>query len=200
MSDEGLLTRPTLTLPDAEGELVRAAYAEAEVILEYGSGGSTVMAADMPGKCVFSVESDQKWAQMMRDWFAANPPVKGSKVHIVWSDIGATKEWGHPVNAEKHRRFCRYPLEVWSLPEFRQPDVVLIDGRFRPGCAMAAAFLTKKPVRLLVDDYVPRKLYHKIEEYLGPPCLTGRMAEFEVRPMSVDPTKLITIIEMMTRP
>lgn len=39
---------PALSFPPAEAEAVRRAYA-AEVVLEYGSGGSTVLAAAMPG-------------------------------------------------------------------------------------------------------------------------------------------------------
>ena len=71
------IARPELTLPDAEAALIRAAYAKADVILEYGSGGSTVLASELPGKSVFSVESDRDWAQMMRGWLAQNPPAAG---------------------------------------------------------------------------------------------------------------------------
>lgn len=42
-------------MPPAEAEALRMAYEEAEVILEYGSGGSTVVAAELPGKHVTSV-------------------------------------------------------------------------------------------------------------------------------------------------
>ena len=38
--------RPDLTFPAPVAEAVRAAYAQAECILEYGSGGSTVLAAE----------------------------------------------------------------------------------------------------------------------------------------------------------
>ena len=154
-----VITRPELTFPEAEATRLCAAYAEASVILEYGSGGSTVVAAEKPGTKVVSVESDRHWAQMMRSWFEANPPAEGSQVDIVWSDIGTTKAWGHPVDDSEWRRYARYPLEVWGLPEFAQPDVVLVDGRFRQGCALATAFLTQKPVDLFFDDYVQRKHY-----------------------------------------
>lgn len=199
MSDT-IIARPKLTLPEGEAERLRAAYADAKVILEYGSGGSTVMAAEMPGKQVFSVESDKDWAQMMRGWFDQNPPSDNGAVDVIWSDIGETGDWGYPINHESWRRYPGYPLEVWHLPEFRQPDVVLIDGRFRVGCAMATAFLTTRPVVLLVDDYKHQKAYHAIEEFLGTPRMTGRMAEFEVTPMPVPVDRLLAIIHMMTAP
>ncbi|WP_442970326.1 hypothetical protein [Roseovarius sp. E0-M6] len=198
MTSLEMISRPDLTLPEAEAARVRAAYEGARVILEYGSGGSTVMAGEMPGKRVFSVESDGEWAAMMRGWFEANPP--RSEVDIIWSDIGDTKEWGYPKGTAEYIRFPRYPLEVWGLPEFTQPDVVLVDGRFRTGCAMATALRTEKPVTLLFDDYKPRKQYHRVERYLGQPVYHGRLAEFEVTPMTLDPAHLLKTIEMMLRP
>lgn len=200
MDANASISRPELTLPPAEAERLRDAYQAAAVILEYGSGGSTILAGEMPGKTVFSVESDRDWAQMMRGWFDLNPPAEASSVDVIWSDIGETREWGYPKSSKEWRRFANYPLDVWHLPEFRQPDVVLVDGRFRAGCAMATAFLTTRPVTLLVDDYRRRQGYHAIEEFLGAPRLTGRMAEFQVSPMPVPADRLLTIIQMMTRP
>ncbi|WP_235866627.1 hypothetical protein [Primorskyibacter flagellatus] len=193
-------TRPELTMPVPEAALLRAEYARAEVILEYGSGGSTVLAAEMPGKTVFSVESDNGWAQMMRAWFNDNPPSEGTSVDVIWSDVGETKEWGRPVDDSQWRRYPRYPLEVWGLPEFRQPDVVLVDGRFREGCALAAAFMAQRPLVLLFDDYAQRKNYHAVEEFLGTPEMTGRMARFDVTPQPVPPAQLLRIMQLMVRP
>ncbi|WP_226621145.1 hypothetical protein [Alloyangia pacifica] len=195
-----LLTRPELTLPEAEASLLRAEYARAEVILEYGSGGSTVLAGEMLGKTVFSVESDRDWAQMMRRWFAETPPAAGTEVDVIWSDIGPTKQWGHPVDEIEWRSFPEYPLKVWELPEFRQPGVVLVDGRFREGCALAAAFLTEKPLVLLFDDYAPRHHYHKVEHWLGRPQMTGRMARFEIVPQAFPVKDLLRIMKLTVRP
>lgn len=200
MTENAAIARPELTMPEAEAAHVAAAYGAADVILEYGSGGSTVLASELPGKYVFSVESDEQWARMMQSWFAQNPPATGSHVEVIWSNVGETGDWGTPINNREWRRYAEYPLGVWHLPEFRQPDVVLVDGRFRAGCALATAFLTQRPVRLLVDDYKRRKGYHAIEAYLGAPTLIGRMAEFEARPMAVPADRLLQIIKMMTRP
>ena len=193
-----MIARPELTLPEAEAAMLRAAYERAGVILEYGSGGSTVMGAEL-GKRVVSVESDRDWAQMMRGWFAQNPP-KG-EVDVIWSDVGPTKEWGHPVDDRAWKRFARYPLEVWDLPEFAHPDVVLVDGRFRVGCALATAYRITRPVALYFDDYVPRKRFHEVEEFIGPPAeIAGRMARFELMPQSVPPEHLLRVVQLMTRP
>lgn len=188
--------RPELTFPKAEAEAVRLAYAHAQVILEYGSGGSTVLAAEM-GKRVTSVESDGKWARMMRDYFEANPP-KG-EVEVIHADIGPTREWGHPVDDRDWRRFAAYPLGVWQKGRMAaQPDVVLVDGRFRPGCALATAFNIEQPVTLLFDDYRNREQYHEIEDFVGQPTLIGRLAVFDINPMPVPSDRLLDVIRMMT--
>ena len=195
-----LIQRPQLTLPAAEAERLVEAYRAAQVILEYGSGGSTVLASELSGKRVFSVESDKGWADMMQGWLAQNPPAAGTQVDVIWSNVGPTGDWGRPVDDTAWRHYAEYPLAIWQQDDFVQPDVVLVDGRFRPGCAMATAFCTAKPVVMLVDDYKRRAGYHAIEEFLGAPRLIGRMAEFEVVPMAVPAHRLLPIIKMMMRP
>ncbi|MET4130078.1 hypothetical protein [Roseovarius sp. MBR-6] len=200
MTDTPTITRPELTLPEAEAAHLRAAYEDASAILEYGSGGSTVMASEMPGKRVWSVESDEAWAAMMRGWLKANPPAPGTTVEVIWADIGPTEDWGHPADKSGYLRYARYPLGIWERTDVT-PDLVLVDGRFRTGCALAAALHAKGPLRLLFDDYAPRRHYHRIEEFIGAPRrMIGRMAEFELAPLTLAPRDLATAIEMMLRP
>lgn len=200
MTTTAPLSRPELTLPEPEAALLRDAYAQADVILEYGSGGSTVMAAEL-GKRVFAVESDKGWAQMMREWFAAHPPAAPGTVEILCSDIGPTRDWGHPVDERAWKRFARYPLEVWDMPGLPHPDVVLVDGRFRAGCALATAFRISRPVTLYFDDYTNRPRYHEVETFLGAPeRVVGRMARFALRPTPVPADRLLRVIHLMTRP
>lgn len=151
------------------------------------------MAAEMRGKRVTSVESDADWAQMMRDYLGQHR--WRSKVNIIHADIGPTTKWGHPDGPKDWRKYPGYPLKVWDSGI--APDVVLVDGRFRIGCALATAIHTHKPVRVLFDDYINRPRYHRVEEFLGRPQMTGRMAEFTVTPMPVQPDRLLRIIQLM---
>jgi len=200
MAQATAIARPGLTLPEPEAAHLRAAYAEADAILEYGSGGSTLLASEMPGKRVWSVESDPDWAGMMQDWLAANPPADGTEVEVIWADIGPTKQWGHPQSKAGYLRYPLYSLGVWERGDVA-PDVVLVDGRFRTGCALAVALYTQKPVRLLFDDYAPRRHYHRIESWIGAPRrMVGRMAEFEVVPVALPLERLSDAIGMMLRP
>ncbi|GGE03411.1 hypothetical protein SAMN05421774_101624 [Gemmobacter megaterium] len=190
--------RPELTLPQAEAALVRATYDQAGVILEYGSGGSTVMAAEMPGKTVFSVESDHGWLTMMEGWFAANPPASTVRMHH--GDIGPTGAWGRPADETTFRKWPGYALSVWDRPDFVQPDVVLIDGRFRAACLMTVALRTTRPVTVLFDDYTERKPYHTVETLLPRAGTVGRMVRFEVAPMALPPERLQWLVGLYQRP
>ena len=173
-------TRPDLTFPDAEANHVRAAYRDARAILEYGSGGSTVVAAEMAGKYVLSVESDRDWAMQLQLYLDdANPPSPATVWHV---DIGETGDWGRPRDHRAWRQFPNYALGIWDEPFFRHPDVILIDGRFRAACLMAALLRVERPVRVLFDDYFDRDRYHVVEEVIRPSAQIGRMAEFAVAP------------------
>lgn len=187
-------------MPDEVAELVADAYARADTILEYGAGGSTVLAADLPGKHITSVESDRGWVRRMRRWFSANPPAQGTSVDVVWADIGKTSDWGHPADEGDWRKFAHYPLGVWQRRVTPHPDVVLVDGRFRIGCALATAFNITRPVTLLFDDYTRHRGFRQVEEYLGAPTMTGRMARFRIAPAAIPANRLLQIIKFMSRP
>lgn len=190
-----VMARPDLTLPEAEAQVLRKAYAAAQVILEYGTGGSTLLAAEMQGKTIFAVENDRRWLKMMRDWIAGNPGV--SPVHLHRADTGATRRWGHPRNETVWRQYADYPLGVWDRDDFLHPDVVLIDGRFRVGCFLATIFRITRPVTVLFDDYLPRLTYRVVEEWFPPAEITGRLARFEVSPVVIDPRSLRRVIGLM---
>ncbi len=191
------IDRPFLTLPEAEAEALAAAYRGAGVIVEYGSGGSTALAADM-GKTVFSVESDAAWCANMQAWFDSRP-AKG-RVTLHHADVGPTRKWGMPEGVAAFRRFPDYALSVWDLPGFEHPDVVLIDGRFRPACLLATAFRISRPVTVLFDDYAERIAYHGVEEMFRPKAMHGRMAEFSVEPTAFPVNRLSWVMGWFLKP
>lgn len=188
---------PTLTFPPEEAALVRAQYGKARVILEYGSGGSTLLAASMPGKYVMAVESDRAWAvdlQLQIDQAALPSPA------VVWHvDIGTTGRWGRPVDDTGWQRYHHYPLSIWSEPFFRHPDVVLIDGRFRPACFVATAMRITRPVTVLFDDYANRSVYHVVERLAVPQLQIGRMAQFALEPVQPAVWLQDLLLELCTR-
>jgi len=188
---------PALSFPPAEAELLRSTYGITRVILEYGSGGSTILASEQPGKLIFSVESDRNWSiRLQAEIDARDLP---SPAHLCHVDIGPTGDWGRPVSSDAWTRFHRYPLAIWDEPFFRQPDVVLIDGRFRPACFMAVLLRTRKPVTVLFDDYTTRPVYHSVEAFLTPSEIVGRVAVFEVSPRNWDASESTALMDHFFR-
>lgn len=185
--------RPEISMPASERRALAAAYAAADTILEYGAGGSTALAADMPGRTVFTVESDPVWVAGMQAWFAANPPA--ATVHLHAADIGPTRDWGHPADEAAFRRWPGYALSVWDRRDFRHPDVVLVDGRFRVACLLTTAFRIARPVTVLFDDYAGRRHYHGVEDFLRPAEMIGRMARFDLVPQTIPAERLGWVIK-----
>ncbi len=178
-----------LTFPPRVEALVKGLYAQARTILEYGSGASTVLAAKL-GVRVISVESDAAWAKRLSRHLADLSTT--AVVHHV--NIGATKEWGRPRNNNGAARYHSYPLSVWDRPDLGEPDLVLIDGRFRAACFAAVAMRATKPTTVLFDDYAPRRYYHGVEKLARKEETIGRMARFTVTPGPIPPDMLTEVI------
>lgn len=191
------MERPVLTMPETEAEALTAAYRDASVILEYGAGGSTLLASDM-GKTVFSVESDAKWIARIQEWFDGHK-AKG-RVVLHHANIGPTGKWGMPTGARSFRSFPGYALSVWAREDFQHPDVVLVDGRFRPACLLATAFHIQRPVTVLFDDYAERDAYHGVEDMFRPVRMHGRMAEFHLEPTPVPAERLDWVMGWFLKP
>lgn len=189
-------TGPEQTLPEAEADHLRRVYSQARVILEYGSGWSTGLAASMAGKIIVSVESDRHWAASMQAWLRRQD--RASQPRVVHADIGPTGTWGRPRSARQWPKFYRYYNAIWGDPDFEHPDVVLIDGRFRPACFATVCLRITRPVRVVFDDYVPRPKYHLVEGFATPHRIVGRMAEFLLEPAPITPERLDLYLRCQT--
>lgn len=172
---------PVVTLPAGVQDFVTAEYAAAGTILEYGSGGSTVIAA-RSGARTFTVESDADWGRNVERWLAENGLAANVTLHH--ADIGSTGKWGRPQRKRFGHtlRYLRYPTSVWDRPGFVHPDVILIDGRFRAACFLEAMSRIERPTRLLFDDYAGRAYRETVERFQKPARMVERMAVFDLEP------------------
>lgn len=115
-------------------------------VLEYGGGGSTLWFLDR-GASVVTVEHHAEWAQLLRD-------------HVTGGD------WTL-LERSADRDYAAYVSAVDDYPDDHF-DVVLVDGRERGRCALAAR--TKvRPGGLLVFDDVDRPRYARAIEAVGFP-------------------------------
>jgi len=166
--------------------------------LEYGSGGSTVLAG-RSGKLFTTVDSDRFFLEQVRRKVGDD----GATGRFIYADIGITGEWGYPLlrritpaRLRRWRRYAELPFEGGGFT----PDLILVDGRFRVACAL----VTSRELRhlpgttLLIDDYAGRPHYHEVERFAELLAMHGRMAEFAMRP-HVDRAALDRSIEQHAR-
>lgn len=146
----------------AERSLFKKGLKNAKHYFEFGSGGSTVWAVK-EGLTVKGVESDAKWVNALKNKL-------GEKCEVEAVDIGPTKEWGFPVSIQQASRFPAYSKAIHHhAQEF---DFILVDGRFRVACAMAAIQHvlehSKEPqeARIFIHDFWDRPQYHTVLEFL----------------------------------
>ncbi len=163
-------------MPEKSASLLRSLLKDSDHFLEYGAGGSTRLAATMPLQTLTSVESDRAFLQSVDYHIQKDAP------RIDWRpifvNIGPTALLGYPKTLKETDRWARYALTPWS--QNTDPDLILIDGRFRVACALAAARHATPGTRVFVDDYGLRPWYWNIEDYLKPVTKAGRARLFEV--------------------
>ena len=154
---------------------------KARVFLEYGAGGSSVMAARSAVEKIYSVESDPAFLRAVQEKIAGIgiQPNRYVPLHV---DIGPTGAWGHPSSKEFSHRWPHYPQAPWDRlkQDQKKPDLILIDGRFRVATLLASLLHAPAGCTILFDDYADRAWYHAVETFLKPRRLAGRMAEFVV--------------------
>ena len=170
--------------------------------LEYGTGGSTIQAAEN-GLIGFSVETDWKYFLEMSE--RLEPYLLNRQFWIFYCDIGPVKEWGYPVNDAANPKFLSYSFFPWVQADRMDisPELILIDGRFR-----VASFLTSYQraipgTIILFNDYYSRPEYHVVEKIELPFFQFDDLAVFRVTETGkkeLNSEKLITLIEYLLNP
>jgi hypothetical protein len=129
-------------------------------VLEYGVGGSTLLAAEIGVRSLYSVDTDGKWlANVLGDARVAGMVASG-RAKLVHIDLGAVRSWGKPDNFSRILQWPNYARRPWQ-DGFR-PDLVLVDGRFRNSCILQTLRYGGPDVTIAVHDFWNRRFYHGI--------------------------------------
>jgi hypothetical protein len=167
-------TRPHLD-PDASNWL-ELRLQRTRLFLEFGSGGSTILANTLAVPSI-TVESDRFYGAAVR-----NAMRNVDRTKMVIPKMGITGRWGMPFFF-KRAKGPRYVTAPFELLDESFPDFILVDGRYRVGCALESArraHMKGSIAELMLDDYDDRPFYHVLESYLGPPKRIGRAAVFAI--------------------
>lgn len=169
-------------MPPAETAAWRQYLDGCEAYLEYGCGGSTMLAGELGIRTIYSVDSDPAWAAGVRKAFDRRYADRGQTLLLTHVDIGPTREWGFPTDLSHAPRWPNYAVTPWRLlsKDRPSPTVVLIDGRFRVACFLLSLIAAKPGAIILIDDYLDRPRYHVVERHCARMATHGRLAVFRV--------------------
>jgi len=164
-------------LNQQEFNVLKKTLSESKNYLEYGVGGSTVLASSFPLESIISVDSDIKWIDKVKSEIDDT----GKFISLEYCDIGEVRDWGIPINYNGFKNYWKYITQPWRIAKINQiiPDVILIDGRFRVACFLYTLTKVSSETVILFDDYTNRTEYSTIERFLMPIATHGHMAEFK---------------------
>ena len=157
---------------DGDDAMFKALLPQVDTYFEYGCGQSTRYALDHSEAIICAVDTNPDWAARTRA--LAGP----ERLQVQWVDVGPVGDWGYPLSFAKRDSFAQYTDWFWTLG--LQPDLVVIDGRFRVACFLTTLQRAAPGTTILFDDYTGRPQYHVAEEFLPVIERCGRQARFEV--------------------
>ena len=153
-----------MTMTASEISLFEVNLNSATRYLEYGTGGSTKLAAKTNTLLsITSVESDPTYLSehvIVDESVAAS--ARSRRLTFLIVNIGSTGKWGHPRDRSKAYLWPNYALCPYL--HGHRPDLILIDGRFRVACGIVAA-LHVPEATVLIHDYTNRPQYHVLEQF-----------------------------------
>ena len=151
---------------------------KSKVYLEYGSGKSTLWTLKNTNTKVYSIETDKEWYKKILE----NTNKETKKIDIKLVDIGPVINWGRPINYNYYKNFNDYTDFYWK--KNIQPDLVLIDGRFRVCSFLTSLKFAQEGTFILFDDYIERGIYHIVESFIKKYDQNLEQALFKVPPKS----------------
>jgi hypothetical protein len=125
---------------------------------------------------IISVDTSKLWVDKVRNSLSNTE----SNLDLHYCNVGEIGDWGTPINGERYQHFWRYTVHPWvsARKKSLQPDLVLIDGRFRVASFLYSVVASKEGTLIMFDDYFDRKKYSVVEEFCKIQEVHGRMAIF----------------------
>lgn len=163
----------TPAMTPAEVALFSACCESAHNYVEFGCGGSTLLAARLVSGGVITVNSDPAWLDNVnRACMRANLRQPKS----IYVDIGPVGSFGHPTSVEHRIKWPQYHEVVWDELEAHIADLYLIDGRFRVACLLQVLAHARMQSVIVFHDYWTRSHYHVIKRFTRLLCRVDDLA------------------------
>ncbi|MEM0912257.1 MAG: hypothetical protein AAGJ37_14880 [Pseudomonadota bacterium] len=152
--------KPRSTFNKRKIALLKKHYFNANCIVEYGSGGSTILSLEHSVNKIYSVETDPNWVDFVSDYPLCKESIATGRLVLEHFDIGKIRGHGRPKTKSHIHSWSRYASDIWK--RIREDEMtnevegVLIDGRFRVAAALYS-LLQAPDATLYFDDFTNRK-------------------------------------------
>ena len=162
-------------------------------VVEYGIGGSTLMALRQRGVTNFvCVESDPRWIARVSQISVVRTAISRDIAKILHVDIGRVGDWGAPIDEEKIDQWFRYPAAPWE--HIDHADLVFVDGRFRVACIMESVLRAQPHTLIAVHDFWSRPSYHVTLPFLEWQQSCDTLGVFRSK-MAIDRERAMALLE-----
>jgi hypothetical protein len=164
-------------LTDLEHTLLNAFLAMSDNYVEFGTGGSTIMACQKVHRTVTSVDSSLEWIEKVK----AECTLQATSLQpdIMHVDIGQIGGWGFPIDNEARLKWPKYHEELWSNPNASDADLYFVDGRFRVACFIQALLHSSPRSLILMHDFSDRPHYHVVRRFAREIATSQRLSAFQ---------------------
>ncbi|MGO4666551.1 hypothetical protein [Bosea sp. 2RAB26] len=171
-----------------EVELFESFLSETTNYFEFGTGGSTCLAAKIVKGAIYGVDTDRAWIEKVLSETSGR-----ANINLRHIDVGRTLDWGTPASAEAAHLFSNYSRAIVDSGR-SDFDLCLVDGRFRVACFLQALGHLPRGAVVGIHDYAARPEYHLIEEFARP-ISSAHQLKFFVRRRDCDHDKLKSVME-----
>jgi len=162
----------------SEIELFKSVMRCATRYVEFGCGGTTVLAHSMGCASILTIDSSLTWLEKVKKECVPNGKTEIKAIHV---DIGAVKELGYPKDDSSRALWHLYHTAPWTDPDLALGDTYLVDGRFRVACVMQTALRCSSDATFMVHDFANRPYYHCVWRVVREIARTDNLSVFQLR-------------------
>jgi hypothetical protein len=179
-------------MADDEVSLFESFLRTASSYVEFGCGGSTVLAVNHVSDSVISTDSSQE----RLDRVAAECRGVAGRLQpkLVLADIGPTGDWGRPIDDSCRDRWPTYARRIWQEEGAADADLFLVDGRFRVACFLEILARCRSDALVMIHDFSVRREYFAVREFAREVAVASDLSVFVRRP-SIDDRRLKEVLE-----
>jgi len=154
--------------------------------LEFGVGETTKYISSLNHCEMTCVDTDRLWLREVEHHCRNNGGCFPKFLHL---EVGPVRNWGYPVD-QSYTGTVKTKLKR-IIKSCAEPDLVLVDGRFRVLTTLLCLKYLKTNTAFLLDDYTNRPFYTTIEQFITPLAVEDNLFKFYSRSLSTYDLELL---------